>query len=180
MIRRPAVLVAELVCALAASAAEIPRRAPELAFTLPGGKQALLSSYRGKVVLVELLYTTCPHCQLSARALSRMYEELKPRGFQPLGVAFNEMASVLLPDFLKQTQPNFPIGYAQRDPVLSFLQHPSIRRFVVPQFVLIDRKGMIRGQTTAEGSDDFYDEKNMRARIEALLNEPAGAARKKR
>jgi hypothetical protein len=108
-----------------------------------------------------------------------MYEELKPRGFQPLGVAFNEMASVLLPDFLKQTQPNFPIGYAQRDPVLSFLQHPAILRFVVPQFVLIDRKGMIRGQTTAEGSDDFYDEKNMRARIEALLNEPAGAARKK-
>jgi len=52
---------------------------------------------------------------------------------------------------------------------------------VVPQFVLIDRKGIVRRQTTAEGTDDFYDEKNIRAKVEELLNEhPAGAARKRK
>ncbi len=178
---RGSVLFAGLCCALVAAAAEVPRRAPEFAFTLPDGKQVLLSSFRGKVVLIEMLFTTCPHCQESVRHISRMYNDLGPRGFQPLGVAFNDMASLLVSDFIKQIQPNFPIGYSQRDPVLSFLQHPAILRFVVPQFVLIDRKGIVRRQTTAEGTDDFYDEKNIRAKVEELLNEhPAGAARKRK
>jgi peroxiredoxin len=167
-----------VLCTATAAAAEVPRRAPEFAFELPGGKPVLLSQYRGKVVLVELLYTTCPHCQTSARTLSRLYTELGPRGFQPLGVAFNEMASLLVPDFIKQFQPNFPVGYAQRDPVLSFLQHPPILRYVVPQMVLVDRKGMIRGQTPADGAEEFYDEKSLRGKIEALLKEPTGVSKK--
>jgi peroxiredoxin len=172
------VLVFVFASTFAAAAAEIPRRAPEFAFELAGGKQVLLSEYRGKVVLVELLYTTCPHCQTSARTLSRLYSELGPRGFQPLGVAFNDMASMLVPDFIKQFQPNFPVGYGQRNSVLSFLQHPEILRFVVPQMVLVDRKGIIRGQTSAEGDEKFYDEKSLREKIEALLKEPAAASKK--
>ena len=174
------VSIALLALALAGVAAEIPRRAPEFAFQLPGGKQVLLSEYRGKVVLIEMLYTTCPHCQHSAQMLSRLSKEYGPRGFQPLGVAFNDMASLLVPEFIKQAQASFPIGYAPRDPVLAFLQHPSILRFVVPQMVLVDRKGMIRGQTTADGNETFYEEKSLRAKIEALLTEPAAASGKKR
>lgn len=162
----------------AAAAAEVPRRAPEFAFQLPGGKQVLLSQYRGKVVLIELLYTTCPHCQTSARMLSQMYNDLGPRGFQPLGVAFNDMASMLVPEFIKQFQPNFPVGYSARDPALAFLQHPTILRFVVPQMALVDRRGMIRGQTPADGDEKFYEEKSLRQKIEALLSEGAGASRK--
>ncbi len=169
-----------LALALAAVAAEIPRRAPEFAFQLPDGQQVLLSGFRGKVVLLEMLYTTCPHCQHSAQMLSRFSKEYGPRGFQPLGVAFNDMASLLVPDFIKQVQANFPIGYAPRDPVLAFLQHPTILRFVVPQMVLVDRKGMIRSQTAAEGDETFYEEKSLRAKIEALLKEPAAASKKKR
>jgi peroxiredoxin len=164
--------------AIAAAAAEVPRRAPEFAFQVPGGNQVLLSQYRGKVVLIEMLYTTCPHCQTSARTISQMYRELGPRGFQPLGVAFNDMASMLVPEFIKQFQPNFPVGYSGRDPVLAFLQHPTILRFVVPQMVLIDRRGMIRGQTPADGDEKFYEEKSLRQKIEALLSESAGAPRK--
>jgi peroxiredoxin len=167
-----------LALALAGAAAEVPRRAPEFAFQLPGGQQVLLSEYRGKVVLLEMLYTTCPSCQNSARMLSRFSTEYGPRGFQPLGVAFNDMASLLVPDFIKQAQTSFPVGYSPRDPVLAFLQHPTILRFVVPQMVLVDRKGMIRGQTTAEGGEAFYEEKSLRERIEALLKEPAATARK--
>lgn len=170
--------IALFALAFTVAAAEVPRRAPEFAFQVPGGKQILLSEYRGKVVLIEMLYTTCPHCQNSARLISRLNREYGPRGFQPLGVAFNDMASMLVPDFIKQTQAGFPIGFAERDPVLSFLQHPTILRFVVPQMVLIDRKGMVRGQTAAEGDDKFYEEKSLREKIEALLKEPAAAHRK--
>jgi hypothetical protein len=41
-----------------AFAAEIPRKSPEFAIQLSGGKQALVSDYRGKVVCVVFILTT--------------------------------------------------------------------------------------------------------------------------
>jgi hypothetical protein len=42
----------------AAFAADIPRKAPELGVKLPDGKQALVSSYRGKVLCMAFILTT--------------------------------------------------------------------------------------------------------------------------
>ena len=55
-----------LLSGLALMGAEVPRQSPEYALTLPGGQQELLSKYKGKVVAMEFLFTTCPHCQKSA------------------------------------------------------------------------------------------------------------------
>ena len=41
-----------------AFAAEIPRKSPEFAIELPGGKQVLVSSYRGKVLCLVFILTT--------------------------------------------------------------------------------------------------------------------------
>jgi hypothetical protein len=37
---------------------------------------------------------------------------------------------------------------------------------------------MIRGQTPADGDEQFYEEKSLRQKIEALLDEPTTASRK--
>jgi hypothetical protein len=42
----------------AAFAADIPRKAPEFAVQLSDGKQALVSSYRGKVLCVAFILST--------------------------------------------------------------------------------------------------------------------------
>src|SRR5579884_1389421 len=67
-----------------------PYAAPEFVVNLPGGKQLLLSSLRGKVVVMEFLFTTCPHCQHASQVFTQLYSEFGSRGFQPVGVAFNE------------------------------------------------------------------------------------------
>jgi peroxiredoxin len=156
-------------------AAQVPRPAPEFVIKLTSGQQLLLSQYRGKVVALEFLSTTCPHCQTCSALLDRLYKEYGPRGFQPLGVAFNEMAGMLVPDYSKHLGLTFPVGVSERDPVLNFLQHSAVMRLLVPQLIFIDRQGIIRGQHG--GDDDFFkdEEKNMRARIEGLLKEPAAA-----
>jgi hypothetical protein len=46
-----------LVLLSAAFAADIPRQAPEFGVKLPDGKQALVSSYRGKVLCVAFILT---------------------------------------------------------------------------------------------------------------------------
>ncbi|MDQ6699279.1 MAG: hypothetical protein M3Z36_03735 [Acidobacteriota bacterium] len=38
--------------------AQTPRKSPEFAVQMPGGGQTLVSSYRGKVVVLAFLYTT--------------------------------------------------------------------------------------------------------------------------
>jgi cytochrome oxidase Cu insertion factor (SCO1/SenC/PrrC family) len=101
-------LVALVIGAVSLTGAEIPRQAPEYAFALPSGQQELLSKYKGKVIVLEFLLTTCPHCQNSCRILSKLNSELGPKGFQPLGVAINPEADVN--DFVKKFGVNFPIG----------------------------------------------------------------------
>ena len=160
-----------------AIAAEIPRQAPELAVQLPAGKQLLLSQFRGKVVLVEFVYTTCPHCQQSSTIIERLYKELGPRGFQPLAIAFNPDAEKLVGDFARQFGLTFPVGFGARDTVIEYLQYPMVQPVYVPQMVFVDRKGIIRAQHG--GEDEFFkdQEANLRAQIEALLQEPAGKQR---
>jgi peroxiredoxin len=150
----------------------VPRPAPEFVIQYNDGHQALLSSFRGKVVALELLYTTCPHCQHSSQVFSKLNSEFASKGFQPLGVAFNEMPQMLVPDFIKQNSVNFPVGFSSRDAVLTFLGIPVIERFVVPQIVWIDRKGIIRSQTPPLGDEKQLQENYWREMIETLSKEP--------
>ena len=138
----------------------------------------MLSNFRGKVVALEFLFTTCPHCQHSSQVFSKLYSEFGARGFQPLGVAFNEMPQMLVPDFIKQNNVNFPVGFSARDAVLNFLGIPVIERFVVPQIVWIDRKGRIRSQTPPLGEEKQLQEVYWREMIETLTKEPETSNKK--
>ena len=173
------------VCLLAVflgslQAANLPRKAPEFAVSLTGGKQVLLSQYRGKVVAMLFILTYCPHCQKTVGALSKLQNELGPRGFQVVGSAIEDMAAMAVPDFIKRFNPPFPVGFNERDPVLQFLQHPPMMRLLMPQLVFIDNQGNIRAQYT--GDDTFLAEadmeRNLRAKVLELLNE-GGPAQKK-
>jgi peroxiredoxin len=159
-------------------AAVVPRPAPEFPIRLANGQQVLLSQFRGKVVALEFLHTTCPHCQTCSAIMQKMYKELGAKGFQPLGVAFNDFANALLPDYVSQLGLTFPVGSGGREEVLSFLQQSVAERFYVPQLVFIDRKGVIRAQYP--GGDKFFEneEPNMRAQIESLLKESGASAKK--
>ena len=93
-----------------------------------------------------------------------------------MAAAFNDMANMLVPDFIKQFQPAFPVGYASRAETMGYLQHSVMEQAYVPIMVFIDRKGTIRGQYF--GDDPFFQnqDKNVRDKIEELLKEPGGAA----
>lgn len=174
--RRLLILVfSTLVVALTAGAdGKIPRPSPEYAFHLPNGEQVLLSQYRGKVVLLMFVATTCPHCQQACRFIEGLAKEYGPKGFQPLAVAFNDMAVMLVPDFIRQGNLTFPVGYDSRDPVFAYIERSPMLRTYVPIFTFIDRRGSIRGQYL--GDDDFFknQENNIRGMVEKLLNERGG------
>ncbi len=166
------VMAALIAVALAAEAQELPRPALDYVITLPGGQTTSVSKYKGKVVALEFLLTTCPHCQRTAKALTQATKDFGPKGFQALGVAINDNPEV--PKFVQDFGVNYPVGTGPRDTVYSFLQHSVMSpNLMMPQLVFIDRSGMVRAQY--DGTSEFFkaEDKNVRAMIEKLLAEPA-------
>lgn len=169
--------------------ATVPRPAGEFGFEVPGGKQVLISSFRGKVVMLAFFSTTCPHCQDSSRMMQRFQNEYGARGFQAVGVCFNEMAKMLTPEFIQRQGLSFPVGYSLADPVLNYLQHPPGEIPYVPMLMFIDKKGVVQGQFTSGADKEFFkdgatQEARSRAVIEKLLGgvataKPASAPVKK-
>ncbi len=97
------------------------RKAPEFAFTIPGQGQKLLSQYRGKVVALEFIFTTCPHCQAWSKVMSKFQQEYGSRGLQVIDVAVNDNADLLVENFAKDFQVNFPVGWTLKDQMISFM-----------------------------------------------------------
>jgi thiol-disulfide isomerase/thioredoxin len=157
---------------LLASAGETLRKAPELSFTIPGKGPQLLSQYRGKVVALSFIFTTCPHCQAASKVMTKFQQEFGARGLQVLDVAVNPNADLLVENFRKDYQVGFPVGWIPQDQMVVFMGFSSAR-FVVPQLVLIDRKGMIHYQTPAledENWDKLMKEETIREHIDELLS----------
>jgi peroxiredoxin len=154
----------------------VPRIANELKIVEPSGKQTLLTSQKGEVVLVQFLYTNCIHCQATARVFSKLQKELGPRGLKVFGVAFNDEVQgtpEVIPEFIRGNAVTFPVGAASRDTVLSYLGISIMSRFVVPQVLVVDRRGVVRAQTEAMGSPELQDEMYMRSFLDGLLKEGA-------
>ena len=154
------------------------RKAPELAFTVPGQGQKLLSEYRGKVVALEFIFTTCPHCQAASKVMTKLQSQYGPRGLQVIDVAVNPNADLLVENFSKDFQVNFPVGWTPSNEMVSFMGF-SDGRYVVPQLVLIDRKGYIHYQTPAKENDDWdklMKEEAIRQHIEELLSSGSASA----
>jgi peroxiredoxin len=152
----------------------VPRPAQDLKIMEPSGHPVSLTGYPGKVLLVQFLYTTCPHCMATAKVFTSLQKELGPQGLQVIGVAFNEEAEGdinLVQAFVDSNGIGFPIGLANRDAVLSYLGISVMSRFTVPQIMVIDRNGVIRAQSEILGSEELQDEARLRPLLESLLKE---------
>ncbi|HML16211.1 MAG TPA: TlpA disulfide reductase family protein [Bryobacteraceae bacterium] len=154
----------------------LPRKSPEFTIEQPSGQKTLLSSFKGKVVVLEFLYTTCIHCQHESEQLTKLYREFGPKGVQMLGVGFNDNAPVLVNGFVQQFGVGYPVGFSNPDAVLAFLGFSLMDRYVVPQVVVIDRKGMIRAQSGPQGDPNLQDEGYMRNLLTKVLSEPAATS----
>jgi thiol-disulfide isomerase/thioredoxin len=155
----------------------VPRKAAEFTIVEPSGKETLLSSMQGKVVLIGFVATWCEHCQQFSQMVNKLQKDYGPRGFQAVDVAFNQgVTPAMVTEFVHRFSIGFPVGYASPDTVMSYLGISLMDRYVYPEVVLVDRKGMIRAQSPPQGDSNLQDEKYLRNLIESLLKE--GAAKK--
>jgi peroxiredoxin len=187
MIKKTASL-ALLVLVMAASAAPsaiVPRQSPDFTINEPSGKQVQLSSFKGKVVMIEFLFLRSPSCLNLVQTMNKLNAELGSRGFQPIAIAFpapqsdaNQALVGGLADSLKLT---YPVGYTQKEDVDRFLSRTGQETLRIPQVVIIDRTGVIRAQTGGRGGNlNLEKEDYLRTTLEGLLKEGAPAGTKKK
>ena len=160
--------------AFTAMAADPPRPSPPLEIQRLDAPAVQVSQYRGKVVALALISTTCPHCQDLTRLLVSLSREYALRGVQVLECAFNDDAKQTMPGFLQQFQPPYPVGWTSHAAVLAYLQRTILdtKPLYVPHMVFLDRRGII--QADYAGESDFFKDPatSVRAELEKLLKPP--------
>lgn len=142
-----------------------------------GGKTLALADFKGKVVLIDYWATWCPPCVEEFPELRAMYEKLKSRGFEVLGVCLDsspDQAELFL-NQRKCTWPQILTGEGGGDALLS----PLALRFgvhAIPVKLLIDREGTLvaTGNSLADVAEKLY---KLFPLDKEDANKPAGPAK---
>jgi thiol-disulfide isomerase/thioredoxin len=168
MLIRPALISLLLT---AAAGAPRPQSPADFAIHTLSGGLIRPSQFKGKVVVIEFLLTTCPHCQNTTTILKKLQTEYGPGQLQVLGCTAEDMAPARLNGFISQFAPGYPIGFADLKATSSYLQHDPALLLQVPQLVFLDKSGVKRA--TYVGNQPFFkdEENNIRRQIDALLRD---------
>lgn len=155
-----------------AVAADPPRPSPPFQILRQGASPLTLAQYRGKVVVLALIHTTCSHCQQFTTTLNSLAPEYTAKGVQFLECAFNDDAVITMPEFLQRFHPPFPVGYTSHAAVLAYLQRTMIdpRPLYVPRLVLIDRAGVIQAEHSGESGYFTNAATNLKAELDKMLS----------
>ena len=165
--------------AVAAPPTGVPRKSPEFNIAEPSGKTFLLSSLRGKVVVMEFLFIQSDHCRRVAKTLNKLNSELGALGFQPVGIVFDPpngggTTEGLIPALVNDLKLTYPVGYATKSEVDRYLGRTGKETLNIPQVIVIDRAGRIRAASGgAGGNPGLEDADSLRAIIDGLLKEEA-------
>ena len=176
-----AVLIVVLaISAPALPTALVPRKSPEFTISVPAGKTTLLSSYKGKVVVVEFLFVASQHCMNVAQVLNKLNRDLGSREFQPIGIVFDPpkvptSGEKVIPSLVEYFKLTYPVGFAKKSDVDAYLGRTGSELLAIPQMVVIDRAGTIRAATGDRTNPKLEDENYLRNLIDSLLKEGAPA-----
>ena len=132
-------------------------------FTLPDstGSPIRLSSYKGKVVLLDFWATWCHGCKLEIPWYVEFQNRYRKDGLAAIGVSMDDDGWKSVKPFLEQHKLNYPIVIANQDVAKRYGGPPSL-----PMTLLIDRDGKI-----AESHAGMVDKDAFENKIKALLHE---------
>ncbi|CUA95408.1 peroxiredoxin family protein [Thiomonas bhubaneswarensis] len=133
------------------SAMEQKPVAPNASFSLLDGKTVDLSSYRGKVLLVNFWATSCTTCVGEMPDLVKTYDALHPKGFDLVAVAMSYDNPTFVSHFTQQRQLPFSVAYDASGQTAKAFKDVRL----TPTSFLIDKSGHIVKQYV--GSPNFAE-----------------------
>lgn len=137
------------------------QKAPDFTLKDINGNTVSLSSFKGKVVLLNFWATWCPPCRAEIPSMNKLNQLLKNKGLVILAVS-TDRAVVDVKDFLKNNPVNFTVVV---DYNLS-VSRSLYKVFMVPTTFLIDKRGIVIEKYFGEQD---WTEPEMIKEIEPLL-----------
>jgi peroxiredoxin len=103
------------------------------------GDELRLSSLRGRIVLLDMFWSQCPHCEEHAPHVVEFYNQYRQRGFTVLGLATDRPEKTDdVKSFIKKTKINYPVGFLTTEVVAYYSDHQNQG---VPQMILFGTDG---------------------------------------
>lgn len=125
--------------AACASAREEATPAPEFLLQDLQGNSLSLSSYKGKVLILNFWATWCPPCRREIPDFIEAYKDLKDKGLEILGVSVDDLSAEALRDWTQKAGMNYPVAMATAKIIADYQPGEFI-----PATIVIDRRGRIR------------------------------------
>jgi len=131
-------------------------------FTLPllNGGDATLSSYRGKVVILNFWATWCPPCRTEMPSMEVLYQRFKNQGLEILAVDLGEDAATVR-QFIQSNGYTFPVLLDRNNRVSNNYGIEAI-----PTSYILDREGRIIARIIGS---IYWDTPQILAAFDALL-----------
>ncbi len=132
-----------------------------------------LSSLRGRVVLMDIFWSKCPHCEEHAPHIVELYNKYRQRGFTVLGLATDrkedrdDVAS--LKQFIQKAKINYTVGFLTTE-VRAYYADPKDAG--VPQMILFGADGKMLLREVGWNAANF---ERLKKAIEAQLGKAPGA-----
>jgi peroxiredoxin len=148
--------------------------APEITFDKQYGTFTNLASLKGKVVVVDTFAHWCGPCKASFPEMRKMYDDLKPKGLEVVGVTeyygFMGQDRGLTPDAEYAKMADFRTQYNMDWPIV-FGPKSNFENYGIsgiPTAYVIDRSGKIRDIHVGYSPESF---KEFRTEVEKLVDE---------
>jgi peroxiredoxin len=124
--------------ALLVSALEAGQAAPEIQLKDPSGKPVILSSFKGRVVVVDFWASWCGPCRQSMPFLERLSKTYKNKGLVVLGVNVDNDVKTAA-KFLAEVHVSFAVLNDTQKNVAKAYAPPTM-----PSSYIVDKMGRIR------------------------------------
>lgn len=156
---RRLVVVVVLGCLMGCSPASKPEDMADLGFILkdPEGHDVRLSDYRGRPLIVNFWFTSCPPCRQETPIFIKLVEKYKDKGFTVLGISVSDT-----PEQIKAFAAEFGINYplfvaADREDVMQ--AYRAIMVYPVSWFVKPD--GAVFLKHLGSGTPEWFEQQVM-------------------
>jgi peroxiredoxin len=163
------IILAVLLCtaALCSAGANSGRRAP--GFALPDSKMQVfdLADYRGKIVLLEFMQTTCAHCASFADVLGRVQQKYGDRVAILAVVNSQADNQNTVAQYISGHRITYPVLFDAGQMEYSYVLS---KRFDTPSVFLIDANGTIKNNWEYSlTTRDIFEGNGLMPEIDSLL-----------
>jgi thiol-disulfide isomerase/thioredoxin len=135
------------------------------------GAPIKLSSYTGKVLLVNLWATWCGPCRQETPELVKLHKEFRPQGVEVVGLSTEnpDASAESVREFVHNFNVDYRIGWATPEVAMTLMQG----RDAIPQSFVISRSGRVVKRFV--GFNPIYTPPQIREAIQEALNDKAAA-----